>query len=449
MILHNDGCPLLSSPRVQAWRLFCVLLLTVTPCAAAMSTTFHVAPMQGYTNRALRALYVALNPTVTTWTEMEKLSDLQNAGWRRRFDNAEQAKCVLQIGTADVTQILTVLPPLLQAHVSCFDEVNLNCGCPSIQAGGAATYGASLMQRPAQTAALVQALRRVVSENTNLDDDDKVKVSLKCRLGIWQTPDRVVLPAKMYDLQHDYVTQAHAAGLQHVVVHARPAILQGFSPVQNRCIPALDYSAVQRLAADFSSTNLRVTLNGGIDSLVALRTLQQQHDENAIISSFMAGRWMLQRPLDVAYIHNNNDDDDSVQVSTNHNRDIPRAVERYIHEQVLSHKDDLDETLLHEACLPLYLVTQQLAHDYGRLLSLEDDSHNKMEEEDPVYLTEKEMEELYGILVQGVQELYSMSNKKLNKHLPANIHFKKLSTSFKGLVGTKVVNKWKRNRAEL
>ena len=51
--------------------------------------------MQGYTNRALRALYVTLNPTVTTWTEMEKLSDLQNpSGWRRRFDDA---KCVLQI----------------------------------------------------------------------------------------------------------------------------------------------------------------------------------------------------------------------------------------------------------------------------------------------------------------------------------------------------------------
>ena len=94
----------------------------------------------------------------------------------------QSASCKL-IGTADVTQIRTVLPPLLQAHGSCFDQVNLNCGCPSIQAGGAATYGASLMQQPAQTAALVQALRRVVSEKTNLedDDDDKVEVSLKCR----------------------------------------------------------------------------------------------------------------------------------------------------------------------------------------------------------------------------------------------------------------------------
>ena len=141
--------------------------------------------------------------------------------------------------------------------------------------------------------------------------------------------------------------------------------------------------------------------------------------------------------------------DDSNQASTNHNRDIPRAVERYIHEQVQSHKDNLDETLLHEACLPLYLVIQQLAHDYERLLLSDDDSHITLEEGDPVYLTENEMEDLYGILVHGVQQLYCMSNKKLKKQLPTNVHFKKLSTSFKGLVGTKVVNKWKRNRAEL
>ena len=47
-------------------------------------------------------------------------------------------------------------------------------------------------------------------------------------------------------------------------------------------------------------------MEGGIDSLAALRTLQQQQqqqqNENAILSSFMAGRWMLQRPLNVAYI---------------------------------------------------------------------------------------------------------------------------------------------------
>jgi len=42
-----------------------------------------------------------------------------------------------------------------------------------------------------------------------------------------------------------------------------------------------------------------------------------------------------------------------------------------------------------------------------------------------------------------------MGGKKSKKALPHATSFKKLSTSFKSLVGTKVVNKWKRNRAEL
>ena len=38
-----------------------------------------------------------------------------------------------------------------------YDEINLNCGCPSVETGGA-NYGASLMVDPRRTATLVEAL---------------------------------------------------------------------------------------------------------------------------------------------------------------------------------------------------------------------------------------------------------------------------------------------------
>lgn len=429
---------------IHGWCLWLLLatifLLTISACVASVvtpttthaTTTFHVAPMQGYTNYPLRCLYSQLNPTVTLWTEMEKLSDLQDpAGWPRRFGsrnshfkkkNKRKNPLVLQIGTADPGQIRSILPPLLQAYASVVDEVNLNCGCPSIQAGGASTYGASLMKQPILTANLVEALRDAAKP---LD----MRVSFKCRIGVWETPDEAVSTTTMYQRLHQYLRLAQAAGLEHVVLHARPAVLQGFNPAQNRCIPALDYDLVQGIAQDFSSS-LQVTLNGGIGSLNDWR--QWRNDEKNDIAGYMAGRWLLQRPLDLAYIGDNTQDGFS---KTN----IPLAVEHYV-QQILS-EYDTSTTLLHEICLPLYLVTEQLAHDYESRWVDNDDDHD-------VCLTKSVIEDLYGIVSNALLELHQRVGKK-PKPFSDRMHFKKLSNAFKGLVGTKVVNKWKRNRAEL
>ena len=44
-----------------------------------------------------------------------------------------------------------------------FDEVNLNCGCPSVESGGAGTYGASLMKKPELTRDLLQSIAALLS----------------------------------------------------------------------------------------------------------------------------------------------------------------------------------------------------------------------------------------------------------------------------------------------
>jgi hypothetical protein len=83
-----------------------------------------------------------------------------------------------------------------------------------------------------------------------------------------------------------------------------------------------------------------------------------------------------------------------------------------------------------DLCLPLYLVVSQLQEDY--------DTYEEG------LLSWQEIEVLYDALEDGLVSI-SSDGKVKRSNL---VNFKKLAASFKPLVGTKVVNKWKRNRAE-
>ncbi|MCX8953694.1 tRNA dihydrouridine(20/20a) synthase DusA, partial [Ruegeria sp. NA] len=127
-----------------------------------------------------------------------------------------------------------------------YDEINLNCGCPSdrVQSG---TFGAVLMKDPARVAECVAAMREAVN----------VDVTVKCRIGVDNQEPEEVLPA--------FLEQISAAGCQRVTIHARKAWLQGLSPKENRDVPPLDYDLVHRMKAAFA--DLHISINGGIASL--------------------------------------------------------------------------------------------------------------------------------------------------------------------------------------
>ena len=190
---------------------------------------FHVAPMQCYTNRHLRFLLRRLNEDVVLWTEMEKASDLLSSDdamdRRLRHEDLEHP-LVLQLGGGDATELARATR-LAVARYS-WDEINLNCGCPSIESGGAA-YGASLMRRPSHTRALLEAVA---------DACPGVPVSVKCRLAAHEGPNPDgSLPTERYDELHGFVEEVSRSGaVSHVVVHARAAILSGLSPRANRCV---------------------------------------------------------------------------------------------------------------------------------------------------------------------------------------------------------------------
>ena len=124
-----------------------------------------------------------------------------------------------------------------------YDEINLNCGCPSerVQRGA---FGACLMAEPKLVADCVKAMRDAVS----------IDVTVKHRIGLDHN--------ESYDFVRDFVGQIADAGCSTFIVHARNAILKGLSPKENREIPPLRYEMAYQLKRDFPG--LEIIVNGGI-----------------------------------------------------------------------------------------------------------------------------------------------------------------------------------------
>ena len=127
-----------------------------------------------------------------------------------------------------------------------YDEVNINCGCPSdrVQSGA---FGACLMRTPDIVADCVSAMQAAVA----------IPVTVKCRIGVDEDDPRASL--------FTFVEKVSAAGCQVFTVHARKAWLQGLSPKENRDIPPLDYDLVHALKA--AHPDMQIILNGGLQSL--------------------------------------------------------------------------------------------------------------------------------------------------------------------------------------
>ena len=205
---------------------------------------FSVAPMMDWTDRHCRAFHRSLSRRALLWTEMVT-ADAVIHGDRERligFD-ADEHPLVLQLGGSEPAKLAEAARI---AEGFGYDEVNLNCGCPSerVQSGA---FGACLMREPDLVADCVAAMRGVVS----------IPVTVKCRVAVDDDPARETL--------FGFVDKVAAAGCEVFTVHARKAWLKGLSPKENREIPPLDYELVAELKS--ARQDLTIILNGGIKSL--------------------------------------------------------------------------------------------------------------------------------------------------------------------------------------
>ena len=217
------------------------------------SWRFCVAPMLDWTDRHCRFFHRQLSRHARLYTEMVTTGALLHGDPARHldFDRAEHP-VALQVGGSERDDLAHCARLGEQRG---YDEINLNCGCPSerVQRGA---FGACLMAEPALVADCVKAMRDAVS----------IPVTVKHRIGIDRQDD--------YGLVRDFVGQVHLAGCEVFIVHARNAWLRGLSPKENREVPPLRYEVVYRLAGDFPRAQF--VLNGGITSLAqAAAPLQQ------------------------------------------------------------------------------------------------------------------------------------------------------------------------------
>ena len=223
--------------------------------------------MLDWSDRHCRYFHRLLTRHARLYSEMVTTGALLHGDVPRhlRF-NAEEHAVALQLGGSD-TADLAACAKLGQDWG--YDEINLNCGCPSerVQRGA---FGACLMNEVSLVADCVKAMLDVVD----------VPVTVKHRIGV----DRV----ESYDFVRDFVGTLSEAGCQVFIVHARNAWLKGLSPKENREVPPLRYDLVHQLKRDFPQ--LTISLNGGIT------TSAQVAEQLELVDGVMLGREAYHNP---------------------------------------------------------------------------------------------------------------------------------------------------------
>jgi len=205
---------------------------------------FCTAPCMDWTDRHCRFFWRGLTRHARLYTEMVTTGALLHGDVARHlaFDECEHP-LALQLGGSNAGDLARCAALAEQWG---YDEVNLNCGCPSdrVQEG---RFGACLMKEPETVALAVKAMRAATC----------LPVTVKHRIGVDDCED--------WPFLHHFVETVAAAGCTTFIVHARKAWLKGLSPKENREIPPLTYEHVYRLKQTFPG--LAIVINGGIGSL--------------------------------------------------------------------------------------------------------------------------------------------------------------------------------------
>ena len=238
-----------------------------SPSAAVHPWRLSVAPMIDWTDRHCRYFHRQLTQRTRLYTEMVNAGAIVHGGTERhlRF-NTQEHPVALQLGGSEPDRLAAAARLGEQWG---YDEINLNCGCPSerVQRGA---FGACLMAEPQLVADGVKAMLDVVD----------VPVTVKHRIGIDKE--------ESYAFVRDFVGTVADAGCRVFIVHARNAWLKGLSPKENREIPPLRHERVYQLKRDFP--RLTLVLNGGVT------TDEQIAEHLRHVDGVMLGREAYHRP---------------------------------------------------------------------------------------------------------------------------------------------------------
>lgn len=233
---------------------------------------FSIAPMMDITNVHFRFFMRLLTRYSTLWTEMIHSNTLhftKDHEYFLRFHPIEHP-VVLQLGGNDPE---TLAKASELSELRGYDEVNINCGCPSekVQSG---CFGAVLMREPQKVAQCVKAMAEKV----------KIPVHVKCRIGVDDEDS--------YEFVKNFVEIVYKeGGCKHFIIHSRKCLLNGLNPHQNRTIPPLKYEVVKQLKKDFP--DVQFSINGGIKTYDDIEGfLDPEHG----LTGVMVGRLAYENP---------------------------------------------------------------------------------------------------------------------------------------------------------
>jgi tRNA-dihydrouridine synthase A len=261
--------------------------------ARGIDRRISVAPMMDWTDRHCRFFLRGFSPSTLLYTEMITTGAVLRGDRAKLLAyDAEEHPVALQLGGSDPQGLAA--SARIGADLG-YDEINLNCGCPSDRVHSGA-FGACLMKRPALVAECVAAMRSAVPvtvpvtvklrigvvDAAELDTDGTTRrESARAAAARFGEPEREAL--------EQFVDGIVAAGCSSVIVHARKAVLGAWSPRDNREIPPLRYDVVRGLQGRVAP--IPVVLNGG------LRTCEQVVSELAWADGVMLGREAYHRPF--------------------------------------------------------------------------------------------------------------------------------------------------------
>jgi tRNA-dihydrouridine synthase A len=237
--------------------------------------------MMDWTDRHCRYFLRGFSPGALLYTEMITSAAIVRGDARRllAFD-PEEHPVALQLGGSEPRELAAAARAGADAG---YDEINLNCGCPSDRVASGA-FGACLMREPARVADCVAAMRAAVA----------IPVTVKMRIGVVSGTREEARGALSrfdeadFEALHGFVSQVRAAGCEVAIVHARKAVLGGLSPKDNREVPPLRYDVVRRLKREFGG--LPVVVNGGF------RTAASVAEALTWCDGVMLGREAYHRP---------------------------------------------------------------------------------------------------------------------------------------------------------
>lgn len=226
--------------------------------------------MLDWTDRHYRYLARQISCHAWLYSEMVHAGAIIH-GDAERFlrKDASENPVALQLGGSNPADLAQAAA---RAAAYGYDEINLNCGCPSprVQKGA---FGACLMNEVGLVADCLNAMQ---------DAAPNCAVTVKHRIGIDRQTE--------YQTVCDFVgTLARQTACRTYIVHARNAWLEGLSPKENRDVPPLKYDYIYRLKQDF--THLEIILNGGIKTNAEIA----QHLQH--VDGVMIGREAYHNPM--------------------------------------------------------------------------------------------------------------------------------------------------------